>query len=332
MNNGLYLILRGWGREEADALEGLLALMPGLGYDTLILEVGGHFAYTSHPEAREDNVLVAADVKRLVSASNQHGLRMIPAYNCLGHQSHREKAHALLRAHPEFNEQPDLNFDNFSFVNFYSWCPRHPDVWPFVFDLLDELVDAFDADGLHVGMDEVFVIGECPRCRATGVGDLFAETVNRLHSHVVERRGLEMLMWGDRLLPPSLGYSHWESSHNETHTALDKVPRDIVMCDWHYEIMPDQEYPSVAYFQEKGFRVWPAGCYHLEAVKRLIEVSVRDATPLMLGYLATFWWEPSALLDRLTARVELSDPPSQIDRAAACVAIGAGFARSNSFR
>jgi hypothetical protein len=36
-----------------------------------------------------------------------------------------------------------------------------------IFDLLDELLDAFDVDAMHVGMDEVFLIGDdkCPRCR-----------------------------------------------------------------------------------------------------------------------------------------------------------------------
>ncbi len=81
----------------------------------------------------------------------------------------------------------------------------------------------------------------------------------------------------------------WERSNNETEGALDLIPDDIVMCDWHYEVMAQDDYPSVRYFQEKGFRVWPGGWNEVEAVRRLIEVSRRAATPRMVGYLATTW-------------------------------------------
>jgi hypothetical protein len=103
-------------------------------------------------------------------------------------------------------------------------------------------------------------------------------------------------MWGDRLLDAeTMGYGSWESSANETHQAIDSVPSDIVMCDWHYEIM--DEFPSVRFFQDKGFRVWPGGWNKPESIAKLIEVARRDATPKMLGYLATTWTD----VDRLVA-------------------------------
>ncbi len=92
-----------------------------------------------------------------------------------------------------------------------------------------------------------------------------------------------------------MGYGSWESSANETHQAIDSVPSDIVMCDWHYEIM--DEFPSVRFFQDKGFRVWPGGWNKPESIAKLIEVARRDATPKMLGYLATTWTD----VDRLVA-------------------------------
>ena len=46
------------------------------------------------------------------------------------------------------------------------------------------------------------------------------------------------------------------SSKNGTASAVDSIPKDIIICDWHYEKRAD--YPSLRYFQDKGFRVWPA--------------------------------------------------------------------------
>src|SRR5205085_11379595 len=93
-----------------------------------------------------------------------------------------------------------------------SWCPFHPEVNKVVFALMDELIDAFDADAFHVGMDEVFILGQCPRCKGKENADLFAKAVNDLHAHLVGKRKLQMLMWGDRLLEgKTTGYGGWEA-------------------------------------------------------------------------------------------------------------------------
>jgi len=51
-------------------------------------------------------------------------------------------------------------------------------------------------------------------------------------------------------------YGKWEASANDTSRAIDMISKDIIICDWHYELR--QEYESVPMFLEKGFRVWPA--------------------------------------------------------------------------
>ena len=40
-----------------------------------------------------------------------------------------------------------------------EWDPLNPKVNEIVFKLMDEIVDAFKADALHVGMDEIFSAG-----------------------------------------------------------------------------------------------------------------------------------------------------------------------------
>ncbi len=316
----------GGSKSSLPALERLIAeVAPALGLNWVLLTAAGHsFAYRTRPEVVEPDAMDAADARRLSKLARESGINLLPGYNCLGHQSFRDKPGALLRAHPEFNEAPDMDMNAFRFDNFYSWCPNHPGVYPLVFDLLDELLDAFQPQSFHVGMDEVFVLGECPRCKGTPNSDLFAKAVNDLHRHLVGRRGVTMEMWGDRLLPPTFGYSMWESSHNGTEAAIDLIPADIVISDWHYELKDD--YPSVRYFQEKGFRVWPAGWNEPPAVERLIQVSRRDSSDRMVGYMATTWTGVGDLVSALAG--EPVEPESEnFANVLSCVRLGARLAQ-----
>ena len=279
-----------------DRLVGSVA--PSLGLNWVILEINGNFDYKSHPECAEKNPITKADAAKLTKSARSNGITLVPMYNCLGHQSWKERAAALLRSHPEFNEAPDMDA---TAKDFYcmSWCPNHPDINGLVFDLFDELLDAFDAKAFHVGMDEVFVLGECPRCKGTPNSVLFARSVNDLHGHLVGKRKVEMQMWGDRLLDAeTIGCKHvWEGSGNQTWQAVDLVPKDIVMADWHYEEW--NYFPSIAFFQEKGFRVWPASWNREASIRRMIEVARHDDRGKMLGYMATTWTSVTDIISGL---------------------------------
>jgi hypothetical protein len=66
----------------------------------------------------------------------------------------------------------------------------------------------------HVGMDEVFLIGheKLPSTKGKDTGVFFAGVVNELHIFLIEEKGLEMLMWGDRLMDASVyNYGEWEA-------------------------------------------------------------------------------------------------------------------------
>ena len=218
--------------------------------------------------------------------------------NCLGHQSWGPGPGALLAQYPQFDETPGIPHDDKE-IYCREWCPSHPDVNKIVFELIDELIDAFDADAFHVGMDEVFLIGDknCPRCKDKDVGDLFVKAVIDLHGHLVGEKGVEMLMWSDRLLDTqATGYGTWEASATGSHSAIDRVPKDIIMCDWHYEMpatyqqMGQQKpFPSVQLFQEQGFRVLPSPWRNPESAKVFLQVAKEGATDKMLGVLFTGW-------------------------------------------
>jgi hypothetical protein len=296
------------GAQNMPNLERLVGeIAPALALNWVILEINGGFQYVSHPECADENPLTKDHAKKLTALAGDKGITLVPMFNSLGHQSWHADTGALLRAHPEFNEAPDMDPNARGFYCM-SWCPNHPDLNEVVFDLFDELIDAFQAKAFHVGMDEVFILGECPRCKGTANEKLFAKAVNDLHGHLVGTRKVEMQMWGDRLLDgEATGYGSWEASANDTWKAIDLVPKDIVMCDWHYG-NDNPDFPSVRFFQDKGLRVWPAGWNNAEAVQRFIEVSREQYGPLMVGYLCTTWMDIAPVLDGLSGK-ELPPPP-----------------------
>jgi hypothetical protein len=261
--------------------------LPDRRMNELIIEVNYNYQYKSHPEIGNPQGLTFDDCRHLHNLAHKSFVRLVPMINCLGHQSWSHETYALLKTHPDFDETPNAPADN-STLYCRSWCPSNDEVYKVVDSLADELIDAFQADAFHVGMDEVFEIGKCPRCAGHPTSELFARAVNMLHDHLVGKRHVEMMMWGDRLLDgKATGYGEWEASENSTYFAIDLIPKDIIMCDWHYE--NQEQFPSVKLFPEKGFRVYPSGWNHSANVRRLAAFSLANQNPHLYGYLATTW-------------------------------------------
>jgi len=227
--------------------------------NVLILRVDYNFQYTSHPELRNDDALSENDVKKMVAVCQQHGIRIVPQINLLGHQSWAEGLENLLKVYPEFDETPSVQMpEKYEWPNedgLYckSYCPLHPGVHKLVFELVDELLDVFEASDFHAGLDEVFYIAaeECPRCSGHDPAELFAGEVWKIRNHLAEK-DRKLWLWGDRLLDgKTTGLGMWEASMNNTHRAIDMIPKDVFICDWHYE-RPDK---TAVFFAMKGFEV-----------------------------------------------------------------------------
>ncbi len=286
-------------------------VLPAGGYDTLVLLVRFRLQFRSHPAVSTAGALTREQASEIVALCRRNKIRLIPKMNLLGHQSGKEKMtqDGLLRAYPDFDETPDLDTVRYC----RSLCPRHPQVQPVVCDLVDEMLDAFQADAFHVGCDEVFEIGHCPRCKGTPNAVLFADWINALHAHIVGKRRVEMLMWSDRLLDGrSTGYGEWEASMNDTFPAVDMIPKDIICCDWHYGERMD--YPSLPYLTGKGFRTVVCPWRDVKATRALLDFAGRFHSDKLLGVLQTSWCGAGSL-----CRALLGEPVTE-DKYAAEVA------------
>jgi hypothetical protein len=275
--------------------------------NTLIVQIDYHYQFKTHPELTDSFALSKSEVRKIVSVCRKNNIRLIPHVNLLGHQSWANRTGKLLRVYPQFNETPDIkmpliyewpNADNLYCL---SYCPLHPDLHPILFDVIDELCEVFESDAFHTGMDEVFYIGDdkCPRCGGRDKAELFAGEVRTIHDHLLQK-GREMWIWGDRLLDgKTTGLGIWEASFNNTYRAIDMIPKDVVICDWHY----DRADKTAIYFAMKGFRVvtcpWNQPATAVEQVNDMLsfrQASTPEMSTRFLGVMQTTWMRTAIYL------------------------------------
>jgi hypothetical protein len=266
--------------------------------NTLILRVDFNFIYKSHPELSDSNALSNDDVKKLVATCRDNNIKIIPQINLLGHQSWAGKTGNLLTVKmPEKYVWP--NADK---LYCKSYCPLHPGVHAIVFDLVDEVCDAFETDSFQAGMDEVFYIGEdqCPLCAGKDKAELFAGEVIKIHDHLANKNR-KLWIWGDRLIDGrTSGTGEWEGSYNNTHKAIDLIPKDVIICDWHYE----RAEQTPVYFAIKGFNVvtcpWknPTGArLQVQDMIKFRNNSNTEMKDRFLGMMETSWNGAGRFLD-----------------------------------
>jgi hypothetical protein len=271
------------------ALEAQLPDLAARGVNVLVFEVDFSLEFTSHPELRYVRALSKPAVKRFVAACRKQGLHVIPQFQSFGHQSWAKETYPLLTVYPELDLTPGAYPGNEG-IYCREWDPMNPRVYEIVYALLDEIIDTFEADAVHVGMDEVFLINRlaAKSTRDLHPADVYAKVVNDMYDHITRKRGRTMLMWADRLIDAAVhDYGEWESSKNGTAWALDRIPKDVILCDWHYEMR--DSYPSVPMFLEKGFRVLPTSWKNVEASRKYIDYTVGLKHPQMLGHLFSMW-------------------------------------------
>jgi hypothetical protein len=291
--------------------------------NTLILRVDYNYRYESHPELRDSIALSKKEARRLVEVCKKNNIRIIPQVNLLGHQSWAGKTGNLLEVYPQFDETPLVKmpekyvWPNADGLYCKSYCPLHPDVHKVVFEIVDEICDAFEADAFHAGMDEVFYIGEkqCPRCSGRDKAELFAGEVRLIRDHLA-MADRKLWIWGDRLLDgKTTGLGEWEASFNNTYRAVDMIPKDVIICDWHYE-RPDQ---TPVYFAMKGLNVvtcpWrnPGNAVlQVQDMVRFRDHSTPEMKEHFMGMVQTVWSGTGQFLSSFYGRREDKSPNTAV--------------------
>lgn len=276
-----------------------------LGVNLLLLRINYQFQFQSVDIMGSKQGMSPASARRLESVCEKNHIQLVPHMELFGHQSGTApvfNSSALLKSYPQFDEAAG-KADSVNY-GYRSYCPLHPGLHPVLYKMIDEMASTFKTNNFHVGCDEVMTLGICDRCKTFlnngGTNaDLFADEINRL-SGFLTSKGYRTWIWGDRLIntadAPMYGVetlSEWEASKNNTYPAIDKISKNILICDWHYKVAPTTH----QYFAEKGFDVIP--CFYnvekaaMDMLANVVETRTKETDPNIrnhcLGIMGTNW-------------------------------------------
>ncbi|MFZ5494367.1 MAG: family 20 glycosylhydrolase [Verrucomicrobiota bacterium] len=214
--------------ERLDFLKKLLPRYARWGYEELYLHLEDAVHYPGLPGIGRDDAYTYEELGELVLAAAQCGIRVVPIVNLLGHTQYLIK-------HPDLRDLNELRDERGDPLASGQICPLHPRTLEVAEKLLRDLAPYCTAGKVHVGLDESFHLGKCPRCRdevaRIGLGGHFAGHVNRLHK-LVGGLGLQMGLWADML------YFVPE--------AIPQLPAGLTAYDWYY--YPFNRKPRVEFF------------------------------------------------------------------------------------
>ena len=241
-------------------IERSIRLAALLKFNYAIIESWGMYKSEKHPWCAWPNAyLTKSEIKRLVAIGRDLGITLIPQINCYGHASASRGCtikHSALDMHPEY--EPLFESGG------WCWCISNPATQRVLRELIAEIHEDFgNPPYFHIGCDEAFGAQSCPECVKTPHAELAVRHFNGL-SEFLKARGAKAMMWHDMLLdkkdPRWNGFVKFGGSHATE--ILDKLQKDIVICDWQYSYGNMKEkrkdWPTMTYFKGKGFPV--AGC------------------------------------------------------------------------
>jgi hypothetical protein len=203
-----------------------LKRLADLGYDTIIWEVENNIKWETCPECVSPDAFTKAEFKEILAYSRRLGLESIPLLQTIGHCEYVLK-HERYKPLAEVPDRID------------QYCPQNPAVVPFLRKWIDEYLEVFgQVKYFHLGADEAYALGECPRCRAYAarhsLSALYIDHINAMSQPLIAK-GIRPVIWGDMLL-----------HHPE---ALESLSKQVVIHDWLY----------TRYLGSGGVWVWGQG-------------------------------------------------------------------------
>ncbi|HMA53850.1 MAG TPA: family 20 glycosylhydrolase, partial [Acidobacteriota bacterium] len=135
-------------------LRSALKALAAKGYNAIIWEVENNIRWETCPECVSPDAFTKAEFKDILAYSRSLGLEPIPLLQTIGHCEYvlKNERYKPLAEVPGRIDQ---------------YCPRNPEVVAFLTKWLEEYLDVFGPVRVfHLGADEAYTLGECPRCRA----------------------------------------------------------------------------------------------------------------------------------------------------------------------
>ena len=238
---GVHLFTGGQGPDlHIRLLQNVLA---ALKMNHLVLECE-YINWDAHPEIHHAEYgMPKDDVRRVLAVSRALGIEVTPLVMSLGHCQWMFTNDTNL----ELAEDPDAK---------WAYCVTNPKTYDFIYEIYAEAVELFQPKWFHIGHDEFHHRGRVPYRESSKpytVEQLFMMDTLRHHEWLTER-GIRMMLWSDMLLGPGEGPDACSAASDESAAELrGKLPKDVVVADWHYVDTAPAKYVDVDKFVADGF-------------------------------------------------------------------------------
>lgn len=230
-------------REQVPTLEHLrafCALSENAGYNAFGLYMEHRFAYPSIPWAQGKGAVTPEMVRYL--EEQFESLQIVPFINLLGHLE------------GFIYTEPGRHLAESKFKGMQA-CPCNADLLELATTIIDDTIDCFRSELIHIGGDETWQLGVCPNCAAKvaeyneqgldGKAKLYGEHFGKLAQYVVEK-GRRPAVWGDMFL--------------DHPAALEYLPKETLIFDWQYFKGPKE---TGKVFTNAGFEVVYCPTFHV---------------------------------------------------------------------
>ena len=171
-----------------DEIVSILEQAAADGYTAVLWEIENKVRFDCCPEIAAPDAFTKEEFREILRTAKRLGLEPIPLMQTLGHAEY-------VLTHARYQAWREIQSCN------SCYCPKNPEVVGFLKRLLLEYLELFGSDvkRMHLGGDEVWQMGKCPKCSACDRLSLYTEHLN-VFADLLRQRGIRPGCWHDMAL------------------------------------------------------------------------------------------------------------------------------------
>lgn len=191
-----------------------------------------------------ENGMTVAQFTEFVQLCEDNFIEVIPLFQTLGHCGW------LFKDGNNIDMAEDVNTP-------YAYNVSHPDTYPLMTAILDEIFAICKPRFLHIGHDEVTMIGQYPARPEhieIGIKKLVFDDIMFYHDYA-KKHDAQIMIWHDMFVTPKESGTANGGAPKFTAELRKQFPKDIIFATWRYD---GTAYPEFKLLQDEGFSV--IGC------------------------------------------------------------------------
>lgn len=254
-------------------------------YNTIFLYLENAVRTSTTSFFSEDDTYSKEEIKKIINYAKSKNIDVVPALETLGHLEKFFRYEELI----PLAEKDEYEVGRKLYSHKYTCgCVSNPKFVEFMDGYVKEVVELFDSKFVHVGLDETFNFAVCEKCKERiNNGESGKEIFYKYVMHVydlIKSLNKTMMMWDDFF---------------EYFDVVDRLPRDIIMCNWNYMFVSDEPAGHwvnrikknwFAFYDELGFKYIFCGYSHRASSTYAIDSFTNYAEKYHpIGALMTAW-------------------------------------------